>query len=122
MATMVAALPYVVFAVFFFLVAVIVTALVFSQRDENALKIPGEALVELSCDMREIAAETVLSVTLPTRKDPLWRVAYKDGRRMIGMGPAWLILKDGEETEGSVNTQDVPPLELQHGRRKEPRN
>jgi len=122
MATMVAALPYVVFAVFFFLVAVIVTALVFSQRDDHAVNIRGEALSDLSCGIKEIAVESVFSVTLPTRKDPLWRVVYKDGRRMIGTGPAWLILKDGEEPEGSVNTQDVPPLELQHGRRKEPRN
>ena len=122
MASMVATLPYVVFAVFFFLVAVIVTALVFSQRDDRSVTIRGEALEELSFGTRAVAVENVLNITLPTRKDPLWRVACRDGRRMYGSGPAWVILKDGENPEGSVLTDDAPPLELRHGRRKEPRH
>jgi len=122
MATMVAALPYVVFAVFFFLVAVIVTALVISQRDDLLLKVPGEALEELSCGTNVIPAGNVLNVKLPTRRNPLWIISFNDGRRMIGTGPAWLILKEGENFEGGAKVQDAPPLELERGRRKEPRD
>ncbi|HQP31453.1 MAG TPA: hypothetical protein PLB81_08990 [Deltaproteobacteria bacterium] len=120
MATMVAALPYVVFAVFFFLVAVIVTALVFSQRDEQPPEIPGEALEEFTYDTQAVAVENIRSVTLPNRKDPLWRVFYKDGRRLVGTGPVWLILKGGEDPQEALKGQDVPPLALERGRRKEP--
>jgi len=122
MATMVAALPYVVFAVFFFLVAVIVTALVFSQRDDHPLKVPGEALEELSCGTNIMSTGNIHSVTLPTRRNPLWIISYNDGRRMIGTGSAWLILKDGEDFEGGANVHDAPPMELERGRRKESRD
>lgn len=122
MATMVAALPYVVFAVFFFLVAVIVTALVFSQRDDQPLKVLGEALEELSCGTNVMPTGNVYSVTLPTRRNPLWIISYNDGRRMIGTGPAWLILKEGEDLEGGANVHDAPPMELERGRRKEPKD
>lgn len=120
MATMVAALPYIVFAMFFFLVAVIVVALVFSQRDETPLKVRGEAIQEIKCGTEHIPGEAVLSVDLPSRKDPLWRIRYQDGRQMLSTLPTALVLKAGEPLEEISDSAQTPPLELRHGRRVDP--
>jgi hypothetical protein len=117
MVTMVAALPYIVFAMFFFLVAVIVVALVFSQRDENAVTVRGEIIEEITCGTQSIPGTAVRHLVLPTRKDPLWRIYYQDGRQMLSTLPTALILKAGVHPEDIPESSHTPPLELKHGRR-----
>jgi hypothetical protein len=102
MSTLVAALPYIIITLFLASVAIVAAAVYSSQRGDEWI-FSGDDIDEITCGPHRFSGDDLLSVGTPSRKSPLWRMHFKDGRQLLTSEHAYLRLKPLDREEEPPN-------------------
>lgn len=106
MNALVAALPYIIIALFLVSVAIVAVAVYSSQRGDEWI-FSGDDIEEITCGPHRFSGDDLLNVGAPSHKSPLWRMHFKDGKQLITSEHAFLRLKPLDREEEPPNDTDL---------------